>query len=272
MTVKRNPNVSNWSPDDGYNIEFQKNEYPTRIFNSKQGLAFHTTLMVHLNASEFLCAAYLEGFKVTLTTPGDARKSSTRYFNALVSEQMDIFIKPKLVTTSSTLRKYLPIQRQCFFSDERQLHYFKIYTQNNCELECLSNFTKFDCGCVKFSSPREFKTIYSLHIKQMNVFFFENVFQQEIETRKSVETVIFNVIAMPKRNYTGKTLWMTLTMIRWKYFVMNVIAFHRAHPSSTMQTLIELNSTICAYWNHWDNQRALYQGMENYLSDGLLLI
>ena len=162
MTVKRNPNVSNWSPDDGYKREFQKNEYPTRIFNAKQGLAFHTTLQVHLNDSEFLCAAHLEGFKVTLTTPGDARKSSTRYFNALLSEQIDIFIKPKLVTTASTLHKYSPIQRQCFFSGERQLRFFKIYTQNNCELECLSNFTRTECGCVKFSSPRKFETIYSL--------------------------------------------------------------------------------------------------------------
>uniref|UniRef100_A0A1B0A6D3 Pickpocket protein 28 n=1 Tax=Glossina pallidipes TaxID=7398 RepID=A0A1B0A6D3_GLOPL len=31
---------------------------------------------------------------------------------------------------------------------------FKIYSQNNCELECLANFTLTKCGCVKYSMPR----------------------------------------------------------------------------------------------------------------------
>lgn len=45
--------------------------------------------------------------------------------------------------------------RQCFFNDERYLRYFKVYTQQNCELECLANFTLATCGCVKFSMPRD---------------------------------------------------------------------------------------------------------------------
>lgn len=36
-----------------------------------------------------------------------------------------------------------------------KLRFYKNYTQANCEMECLSNYTKNECGCVKFSMPRE---------------------------------------------------------------------------------------------------------------------
>lgn len=48
---------------------------------------------------------------------------------------------------------FLTFRRQCFFDTERQLRFFKIYTQRNCELECLANFTVKTCGCAKFSMP-----------------------------------------------------------------------------------------------------------------------
>lgn len=48
-----------------------------------------------------------------------------------------------------------PLSRQCYFNYERRLKYFKVYTQQNCELECITNFTLQTCGCVKFSMPRE---------------------------------------------------------------------------------------------------------------------
>lgn len=31
----------------------------------------------------------------------------------------------------------------------------KTYTQQNCYLECIANFTLKHCGCVKFSMPRD---------------------------------------------------------------------------------------------------------------------
>lgn len=60
-----------------------------------------------------------------------------------------------MITTSDGLKHYLPNRRQCFFNKERFLRYFKVYTQQNCELECLANYTMQQCGCVKFSMPRD---------------------------------------------------------------------------------------------------------------------
>lgn len=71
--------------------------------------------------------------------------------------------------------KYL-CRRQCYFDSERKLRFLKVYTQRNCELECLANFTLAKwyvkspiilihyilccfSGCVKFSSPRDANTL-----------------------------------------------------------------------------------------------------------------
>lgn len=61
-----------------------------------------------------------------------------------------------MITTSEGLRNYKPEQRKCFYQSERRLHFFKMYTQDNCEKECLANLTKTMCGCVKFSMPSKY--------------------------------------------------------------------------------------------------------------------
>lgn len=78
---------------------------------------------------------------------------SRNSFRVPVSEDTLITIKPKMTITSEGLRSYNPNQRQCVFLSERSLHFYKVYSQRNCEDECLANFTKIECGCVKFSMP-----------------------------------------------------------------------------------------------------------------------
>lgn len=62
-------------------------------------------------------------------------------------------VQPNLIETSLTLRDYAPSVRQCYFTMERKLRFFHSYTRQNCELECLSNFTLNECGCVTHAVP-----------------------------------------------------------------------------------------------------------------------
>ena len=73
-------------------------------------------------------------------------------------QEVVVSVKPNMITTSEGLADYAPERRQCYFNNERQLKFFKVYTQPNCELECLANFTLQKCGCVKFSMPHDSKT------------------------------------------------------------------------------------------------------------------
>ncbi|KAG5875639.1 hypothetical protein JTB14_037316 [Gonioctena quinquepunctata] len=59
------------------------------------------------------------------------------------------------MTTSKEVKLFSPRDRQCYFSDERSLKYFKIYNPENCGLECLTNYTLKLCGCVDFYMPRQ---------------------------------------------------------------------------------------------------------------------
>lgn len=84
---------------------------------------------------------------------------------------MAITVKPHMITTSHALKNLSPekylikifkiiflncfiSRRQCFFNKERALRFYKVYSQKNCEMECIANFTFAKCGCVKFSMPR----------------------------------------------------------------------------------------------------------------------
>jgi len=81
--------------------------------------------------------------------------ASKQYFRIPFDQEVLISIRPKIITTSDGLKHYEPNRRQCYFQKEKELRYFNIYSQSNCELECLANFTLTKCGCVKFSMPRK---------------------------------------------------------------------------------------------------------------------
>lgn len=65
----------------------------------------------------------------------------------------NIEITPHLIV-SEGLENYKPNVRQCYYTTERHLKYYKIYTQNHCEWECLTNYTLTQCGCVPYHMPR----------------------------------------------------------------------------------------------------------------------
>lgn len=185
MIVNKNPIVSNWSLERGYKnnfeyelhkhdydlqkdsdtkeyvknkIQYNLTEYPARIGHSGQRGKLEVELVAFPIDYKYKCNRFGQGFKVALTQPGEAVKMSKNFFRLSFSEETRIKITPKLITTSEGLRSYTPQQRQCFYQSERKLRFYKLYTQINCEAECLANFTKLQCGCVKFSMPRDKNT------------------------------------------------------------------------------------------------------------------
>lgn len=157
MTIKNVSNITNWSLESGYQGKSNGQEYPRRMFSVGRSSSLFIFLRLHLKDLEYKCTESGLGFRVYLSTPGEAFKMFQQSFRVPLGEDTHITIKSKLTTTSQGLRKYSPEQRQCYFSSERQLRFFKNYTQSNCETECLANFTKIECNCVKFSMPSKKK-------------------------------------------------------------------------------------------------------------------
>ncbi|XP_031621761.1 pickpocket protein 28-like [Contarinia nasturtii] len=157
MIVKNNPNASGWSLESGYSnpLVFRKN-YPFQAGNYKRINFMHTVLQIDSNNYEHKCSGIEQGFKIVLSIPGEALRMSQNYFR--ITQLSFIELDPELITTTDRLRHFQPNQRKCFYGDERRLRFFKMYTAINCEEECLANFTKIMCACVKFSMPRDENT------------------------------------------------------------------------------------------------------------------
>lgn len=151
LILDTKPNISSWNLDDGYTET--SNPYPLRTVIASSDRNFILKLATSNYEYEYQCRGFYQGYNLILTTPGETLKQSRNSFRVPLSEKTKIAIKPILTITSDGLRNYEPNQRQCFYQHERQLRFFKLYTQSNCEEECLANYTKNECGCVKFSMP-----------------------------------------------------------------------------------------------------------------------
>lgn len=86
-------------------------------------------------------------------TPHSIPQLTKNYFILPKDSSVVAVVKPQVMTTSREVKKYSPEKRQCYFTEERYLRFYKIYTQDNCKLECLTNHTLDRCGCVNYHMP-----------------------------------------------------------------------------------------------------------------------
>ncbi|KXJ80275.1 hypothetical protein RP20_CCG025753 [Aedes albopictus] len=145
-----------WYPEKGYLKADTIDMVPYRGLGSGRYAACNLILTGHKKDLSSACEDSLNrGHKILLHSPVDY----PQMINSVVipfEHVTQIAVKPLVVKTSPNpkLRSYPPETRQCFFDGERYLKYFLIYTQNNCEIECLSNYTYERCQCVRFSMMR----------------------------------------------------------------------------------------------------------------------
>lgn len=139
--------------ENGYK-SFSPDAYPHRVLDSGVSGALKIYLKRSIDESIDNSTESLNGFKVLLHTPGEIPRLTKKYFRVPMRKHFLINIQPQMMTTSKGLDSYAPQKRQCCLEKEKKLKFFKIYTQSNCQLECLTNFMIKRCGCVLSSMPR----------------------------------------------------------------------------------------------------------------------
>lgn len=144
---------TNWTLEEGYKINAPVT-YPRRVLGPGAKAGLNIVLKLTKPDLDYICRGPVQGFKILLHTPGEIPRVAKQYFRVPLSQEVVVSVKPNMITTSDGLLEYAPERRQCYFNNERSLQFFKVYTQSNCELECLANFTLARCKCVKFSMPR----------------------------------------------------------------------------------------------------------------------
>uniref|UniRef100_A0A1I8NUL2 Pickpocket protein 28-like n=1 Tax=Stomoxys calcitrans TaxID=35570 RepID=A0A1I8NUL2_STOCA len=147
-----------WSLEQGYHDDGDLNTYPGRVLGSGAMAGFLSVLQGFAEELDYSCRYVPDGFKVMLHSPDDVPTMGKHFVHVSMDKDVMIAVKPKMITPSAGIAAYTPHKRQCYLSKDRQLKFFKIYSRNNCELECLTNFTYHRCGCVTFAMPRSAET------------------------------------------------------------------------------------------------------------------
>ncbi|XP_045451415.1 pickpocket protein 28-like [Melitaea cinxia] len=142
-----------WTLENGYSPNTPLETYPYRGTGNGENAGLVIVLRASKKDFDYLCSGPTQGFKIILHNPAEFPKLSQQYFRIPLERDVVVAAKPKMMTTSDGLKPYSPVRRQCYFSNERYLKFFKVYTQANCESECLTNFTYTKCGCVHFGMP-----------------------------------------------------------------------------------------------------------------------
>uniref|UniRef100_A0A1I8Q523 Pickpocket protein 28-like n=1 Tax=Stomoxys calcitrans TaxID=35570 RepID=A0A1I8Q523_STOCA len=143
-----------WSLEQGYDRGSDLHTYPARVLSSGSKAGLNVHVQSFLDEVDYTCNGPIQGFKILLHSPDDVPSVSKHFVRLAMDKEVMIAVKPKMITTSDDIAAYDPMKRRCFMSKDRQLKFYKIYSQNNCERECLTNFTYAECGCVQFSMPR----------------------------------------------------------------------------------------------------------------------
>ncbi|KAL1488870.1 hypothetical protein ABEB36_014665 [Hypothenemus hampei] len=149
-----------WSMDKGYDSDVSLiDTYPKRAQYPGVKNALDVTLAAYREDMDPFCKDSIQGFKVMLHTPMRFPRAVDSYFRIPLDQIVLGTIELQKIITSDRLLMYKPKKRNCFFLLEKNLKYFKIYTQLNCNFECLTNLTLSVCQCVNFYMPRENGTV-----------------------------------------------------------------------------------------------------------------
>jgi acid-sensing ion channel, other len=144
-----------WTLEGGYkNTTDPLNVYPQ--VGTKSLLVVSS--IIESGMIDGICKNGLQAFKIYLHLPNEVPQTSKHFYFMPYNHYTSIAIVPKVTVTKPELRDFSVEKRQCYFSDERSLRFFRHYTQNNCEIECLANWTLTRCGCLMFYMPSKFRT------------------------------------------------------------------------------------------------------------------
>ncbi|CAH2092886.1 unnamed protein product [Euphydryas editha] len=142
-----------WTLENGYPPNTPLETYPHRGLGYGENAGLILLLLANKKNFDYLCSGPTQGFKILLHNPAEFPRLSQQYFRIPIAQDVVVAVKPKMMTTSEGLKPYDSTRRQCYFPNERYLKFFKVYTQTNCENECLTNFTYARCSCVHFGMP-----------------------------------------------------------------------------------------------------------------------
>ncbi|XP_068083962.1 pickpocket protein 28 [Anabrus simplex] len=165
-TIGKSQKTKDWSLERGYFFEEDFNDtYPRRTLADGKSAGLMISMEALDHEVDSYCQIPMEGFKVVVHNPAVFPEVEEVFIRVPSQRDVVVGIHPKIISTTEELRNYNPKLRQCYFDNERNLHFFNIYTQENCEIECFNNYTVEMCGCARFHMTHKYNYDTKHHSK-----------------------------------------------------------------------------------------------------------
>lgn len=147
-------NVVNWYPEVGYPADIKDDIYPYRAFG--RGVQQGLTVVLDSAMHEYYCSVSNGfGFKILFHSPRESPKIADLGYLLEPGVESRIAVNVDVQLATDSIRGIDYRKRKCFFTDEKFLRYFQLYSATNCLLECEANYTEEMCGCIPYYLPRD---------------------------------------------------------------------------------------------------------------------
>lgn len=107
--------------------------YPYRVLSGSEGL--RVDLRLYEFDVDYVCSGPVQSFKILLHSAGEIPQMKKYYYRIPLDYDTVMAVRPNIMnTTESLIKNYKKEQRKCVVEGERNLIFFKKYTQRNCQL------------------------------------------------------------------------------------------------------------------------------------------
>lgn len=125
--------------------------YPRRVLTGSEGLRFQ--LLLPQNDIDYKCSGPVQSFKIQLHSADDIPQMHRNFYRIPMKHDIIMSVHPNIMNCTEKLLTYKDHERQCQKASY-QIHFFKKYTQRNCQLSEISRRQHDTCGCVEYGVPR----------------------------------------------------------------------------------------------------------------------
>lgn len=120
-----------WDLQSGYSTH-SKETYPYHAHDTGLRSSLTVILKVRTADVDYLCTGGPRGFVVALHPPHEIAQMYKRYFYVPLQESVLLAVTPTLVETAKRVRAMDLSVRECYLNSERQLRFYKHYSEHNC--------------------------------------------------------------------------------------------------------------------------------------------
>ncbi|XP_060863036.1 pickpocket protein 28-like [Metopolophium dirhodum] len=147
-----------WDPEIGFNKNAKPFNLPWKVI----GDTVEDSVIIRFNLqnenTRKHCPKTDKGMTLFLHSPIDVPANIQPTAYIAVNNIAYITTTFTWLTTSESILGWKPDMRHCYYQHERTLKFFRIYTINNCDIECRANNSLKMCGCVAYYHPRDINT------------------------------------------------------------------------------------------------------------------